>query len=262
MKILTRLKAKLSSSLGIIRLHNIRTDRGLLAEFIQGLHPFETELIRAGSSSDGGYLVPKGIVINKLFSPGVSDSDSFEVSFAQTGVKCFLADFSVDNNPTPHPNIFFEKKFIGYNDERRFIGLEEWVLKYVKDDESGLLLQMDIEGWEYNNLINVSGSFLNKFDIMCIEFHEFNQVLETRSFYFIKIIFDKILRYFDVVHIHPNNGCGSSQLYGYTIPSVVEITFVRKKLNRSKKRRDIIKHELDAKNITENPDIIIEDWFR
>ncbi len=262
MKMLELLKRKISSKLGIIRLRNLYTNNSLLTGFIQKLLPFETELIRAGSSFDGGYLIPKDCAINKVFSPGVANSDSFELSFAQKGVKCFLADFSVDSNPTLHPNIFFEKKFIGYNQENHFISLEEWVMKNIKDDETGLLLQMDIEGWEYNNLINVSSTILGKFDVMCIEFHEFNQILEKRSFYFIEIIFDKILQHFDVVHIHPNNCSGASQLYGYTIPSVIEFTFIRKNLNRSKQRKKVIKHPLDSNNIKEIDEISIENWIR
>ena len=66
---------------------------------------------------------------------------------------------------------------------------------------------------EINNLksqgINIDETNLKKFKVMIVEFHHFEQILTKIGYKVIKSTLDKILKYFDVAHIHPNNCCGS-----------------------------------------------------
>ena len=70
---------------------------------------------------------------------------------------------------------------------------------------------------------------------MIIEFHNFEQVTTKIGFKLINNVFNKILEYFDVSHIHPNNCCSYYNINNTVIPSTLEITFLRKDLTLQKK---------------------------
>jgi len=71
------------------------------------------KLIRVGGDSDGSYLVPDDLDgVTMCFSPGVSIEADFEFQLANRGMKCYLADYSVDEAPLSHPNFHFEKNIL------------------------------------------------------------------------------------------------------------------------------------------------------
>ena len=78
------------------------TDKSKLLEFLSSVKPIKTNhnLIRLGGEMDGGYLIPNDIEnIDNCFSPGVSEVANFENDLTKKGIKCFLADYSVEHPP-------------------------------------------------------------------------------------------------------------------------------------------------------------------
>ena len=51
--------------------------------------------------------------LSACYSPGVGESAEFELSISQKGIKCFLADASVNKSPIENENIHFDRMFIG-----------------------------------------------------------------------------------------------------------------------------------------------------
>ena len=124
------------------------------------------------------------------------------------------------------------------------------------------LLQMDIEGYEYEAINSISESNLRKIKIMVIEFHHFEQILTKMGYLLVKNVFQKILKYFEVAHIHPNNCCGTYKIKEMVIPSTLEITFLNKELTLKKEKIESIQNELDFKNIEHKPDIFLDkNWY-
>src|SRR5262249_37519952 len=71
------------------------------------------KLIRIGGAGDGGYLLPDDLGgIQYCFSPGVGATADFENDLANSGIKCFLADPSVNSPPVVRPEFTFDRKFI------------------------------------------------------------------------------------------------------------------------------------------------------
>src|SRR5947209_3762865 len=102
--------------------HNIRMSRSRATEthkildFLSLVRPVKTnhDLIRIGGDTDGGYLVPNDFEnIDICFSPGVSEVADFEADLAKRGIKCFLADYSVQAPPISNALFDFEKKYLG-----------------------------------------------------------------------------------------------------------------------------------------------------
>ena len=205
---------------------------GQIENLLKQLHPVVSpkKLIRLGPAGDGGYLVPDDLAeITACFSPGVSDEAGFELSIAHRGIPCYLADASVNEEPVKHEQIFFEPKFLGpTSDGGRFISLHDWVAsKDVADGD--LLLQMDIEGAEYEVLSSAPKELLGRFRVIAIELHHLEHIL-TNKFSAIGFgaFLDVLKEQFEVVHIHPNNNRRPVVHEGIEIPPVIEVTFLRK----------------------------------
>lgn len=186
-------------------------------------------LLRIGASGDGGYLVPDNLSgIEACFSPGVGVNADFEKGMLEMGIPCYLADASVDGPPISSDLLHFEKKFIGSpQSDPRFTTLSGWVAG-VTPDASELVLQMDIEGSEWEVLDYEPTKTLARFRILVIEFHDLQMLFKRGGLELATRVFKKIFKDFYVVNIHPNNGDLPVKKYGVQIPPLVEITFLRK----------------------------------
>jgi Methyltransferase FkbM domain len=206
------------------------TDTELVRDLLTKLHPVvcSRELIRFGPDGDGGYLVPNDLEgIEACFSPGVSDIAGFEMDCAERGMKIFMADGSVDEPPMAHAQFRFIQKFIGADTQGNFLSLEEWVNNETGGSQSDLLLQMDIEGYEYETLISAPTSLLRRFRIIIIEFHNLECLFSEQMFSIYRHAFERILRNHACVHIHPNNYCGTIRVGDLELPQIAEFTFLR-----------------------------------
>lgn len=218
---------------------------------IRKLRPVDCgiDLIRIGAERDGGYLIPDDLDgIEYCFSPGVSTLSDFENHLANLGIKSFLADYSVDAPPFLRPEFIFDKKFLGSSNREPFITLASWKDKYLKNYSGDMILQMDIEGAEYEVILNAPDSLLDQFRIVVIEFHDLRRLFDPYIFGLYSSCFEKLLEYFHVVHIHPNNGGDSVKRGPIEIPAYLEFTFLNKKRVTGIKPQCEFPHKLDADN--------------
>jgi hypothetical protein len=251
MLLLVRLEHSLKSFIGKLGFSLFRIPKNDdLQNFFDQIIPVTTEhkLIRLGNKNDGGYLIPDDLDgITSCFSPGVGYTSNFEVDLTKKNIKCFLADFSVTSPPIEkNTQIFFEKKFLGNKNNSEFMTLTDWVDRNAPDDNE-LLLQMDIEGSEYDVLINTPSQILKKFRIIIIEFHFLESLLDPLGLKLIDNVFQKLLTFFEIIHIHPSHLGVEPLKYGkFGIPGHLEITFLRKDRISQKFPTKHFPHELDA----------------
>ena len=236
-----------------------------LVEFFSKIQPITTnyELIRLGGDSDGGYLIPNDLKgISHCFSPGVSGEAYFENDLAKLGIGSFMADYSVESPPIENPLFKFEKKFLGISENKKYMRLNNWVDKNVEISESDLILQMDIEGMEYDVISDVSSDFLKRFRILVIEFHDLHQLFNPFGFKVISDSFKKLQEDFEIVHIHPNNEDRIISLESFCVPPLMEITFLRRDRILSSQQTLSFPHILDRKTVPNKKDIILPDcWY-
>lgn len=224
-------------------------------------------LIRIGGDADGGYLVPNILDdIEYCFSPGVDYTATFERHLSEAfGIKSFMADASVTSSPLEDKNFHFIPKFLGSRTCGDFITLSDWLDQSVDAANSNLILQMDIEGAEYDVLVYEPSSVLQRFAVMVVEFHFIDRLFLDDYSKMMTGIFEKIYKDFSICHIHPNNCCGVAKFDGVEIPRVVEITFLRNDyVEKLRKLKAItLPHELDRKNVKEEHDISMpEIWWK
>jgi hypothetical protein len=196
---------------------------------IQVVHPVSS-LIRLGGSGDGGYWIPDDLEgIAACFSPGVGPTSAFELDVAQRDIPVFMADKSVERPACSHPHFNFVPFFLSsYSDEcKGLISLDDWVSKAGVDASSDLLLQMDIEGSEYEVIHSMSADMQGRFRVIVIEFHSLHQLLNCNAFAYVSSAFNKLLQTHSIVCTSPNLHCEYVNYRKLRFPRILEVTFIR-----------------------------------
>ena len=145
-----------------------------------------------------------------------------------------------------------------------FITLDDWVAASTDDTESDLMMQIDIEGYEYEVFLATSEALMQRFRILVVEFHALDELLGICSDKQKQIIhvFNRILQTHSCVHIHPNNCCGRMQNNAIDIPRVMEFTFLRKDRISQATYQTSFPHPLDCDNTSESPLVLPKCWYK
>ncbi|MEO0543377.1 MAG: FkbM family methyltransferase [Pseudomonadota bacterium] len=225
------------------------------------------ELIRVGGDKDGGYLLPDVLdQIDCCFSPGVDYVADFESELSERyGISSYMADASVAGPPSNDPNFHFIGKFLGSRTDGDVITLSDWVDETIGDSDVSPILQMDIEGGEYDVLTFETADRLAQFSIMIVEFHGLHKLFDKQFLRGVSSIFEKIYHHFSIAHVHPNNCNAIVGLDGVEVPPVIEVTFIRNDLVDSFASTNGISlpHALDRMNNPDGEDIVMpESWWR
>lgn len=231
-------------------------------------------LIRIGGSGDGAYLIPNDLSqVGHCLSPGVNNFKHFEDELTtKFDIKCDMYDASSDVNKLTTPLIegkqTFNKLWLDIDNKPDSISIKQWLAS--KSSESGdCMLQMDIEGAEYRNLLGTDSKDLARFRIIVIELHKLASGF-ARPMVFNKVIspfFKKLDENFICVHAHPNNVLGmyTPKKLQRAIPRILELTFLRKdritnKYNESSSVS--LPHPLDITNVMGKPPLHLgQEWM-
>ena len=226
-----------------------------LPNSIRPIH--KDDLIRVGSTNDGGYILTKEMIHKTKFllSFGLSFDWNFEKDFLEktkekikihaydhainirsfqkytlfATIKTILKPLSIEN----WRNIFkyfSYKKFFDGKDNIHFQERVWWsndnssssidkILERV--DEKNVFLKMDIEGSEYRVINKILENY-QKIVGMVIEFHDIDILYDIWL-----DILENIKDKFNIVHIHGNN---FGDIGPQKIPNVLEITFENKEI--------------------------------
>lgn len=241
---------------------NVRAIQGLCSD----LQPYYTgrPLVRIGGPDDGGYLVPYDFEgIKYCFSAGVGAVADFEADLLRKfKIVSFLADASVDFPPQTLSQSSFIKKYVSSRTGGDLITLEDWVnlsMQNIHDDD--MILQMDIEGSEYEAILSCPRQLLAKFRHIVIEMHNIEAWSVMPFFNIVSSFFSKILSTHVVAHIHPNNNRPIISISGVKIPECFEVTFTRRdRVIKSAPRFDF-PHVLDRSNNPALPELQLPPIF-
>lgn len=239
------------------------TAKSRVVDLLRELHPVapRNPLIRLGPTGDGGYLVPDCLDgIQACFSPGVCDVSGFEKDCADRGMKVFMADASVEHAAEEHELFTFSKKYIGAFCDSTFMSMDSWVNQSLTSSESDLMLQMDIEGFEYESIFSVSEGLMRRFRIIALELHWLDQFWNKPFFELASRAIRKLLHTHVCVHIHPNNESDFEERFDLLLPLAMEFTFVRRELATREHRSDF-PHRLDFDNTNRPSQVLPRCWY-
>jgi hypothetical protein len=230
--------------------------------------PCGLPLIRLGGAMDGGYLIPDDLNdIDACFSPGTNNFKRFEDELYQRwGIRSFMCDFSSDIEHFVTPLIegaqFFEKKWLDVYGGEDALDLNTWVAANAAPGRD-LILQMDIEGAEYRNLIHATAETLIRFRIIVLEIHDLQNLRRHDYLYGVfRAALDKLNK--THVSVHANNACGEVQFFpGLAAPMAVEVTFLRRDRVKSYEQVITMPNRLDQLNVhREAPIGLAGPWSR
>lgn len=200
--------------------------------------------------------------LEACFSLGVGNVSGFEKDCTNLGIKVFCADDSVEELPEKFENVYFVKKHIGASSNMNFITLDDFVKNSLSNLESDLILQMDIEGFEYETILSTSNSLMSRFRVIVIEFHALHWLWSLQFFNLASRVFEKILETHSVVHIHPNNDGFILKNNGIEIHSCLEFTFLRNDRINNKYYTNNFPHKLDWDNTPKAPQPLSNYWYK
>lgn len=216
-------------------------------------------LRRLGGQGDGGYLVPDDLSgIEALLSPGVAESWEFE---RFVGDSLFIPSYMIDGSVDAPPGLtelqHFERLWLGTTSNSQSISLADWVMAVSTTHLGDLMLQMDIEGAEYRILSHAPQATLRRFRVVVVEYHGLDWMLTYPALRFrILPALRQMAVHFEVVHVHPNNCCGTVQIGGVEVPRVLEVTYIRRdRIRNGQPQRAELPHPLDRDCVPSNPSV-------
>jgi hypothetical protein len=234
-------------------------------KLIDSLRPVKTkfDLIRVGGDNDGGYLIPNDLSgISVCFSPGVDVTASFEIDLCKRGIGSHLADASVDAPPKKFSPLSFTKKYLGGCNNDTHMTLTSWMHEQ-RAFMGDYILQMDIEGGEYTTLLCTPPDVLRKFRIIAVEIHNVQTWFNELAWPVVTTFFEKLLEDFHVVHNHPNNNCQFIVVDDIIMPTVFELTLLRKDRAEPIGYCTEFPHPLDQPNVLDKPNYSLpEGWYK
>ena len=240
-----------------------KTQKKDISRLLKNLLPYKTgyELIRLGEDNDGGYLIPNDILgIKKNYSVGVGNLTQFEKDLEK---KFSIISNMIDTNEVnegilPKKSKFLKRKMslISSSEE---LSINDW-LDHEKDE---VIFKMDIEGDEYLTLSSISDENMNKIRVLIVEIHDLRHL---RNYFFFKTfdkVFTKLKKTFYICHLHANNSSKITNIGGFDIPDMLELTLIRKnRVKNFKSEFSKLPNALDQKTVLNKKEIYIDKkWY-
>jgi len=192
--------------------------------------------IRAGEEHDGGYLTCldnlQGSQVKAAYSLGVEAHDQWSLDiYKVTQMPIHQFDCTVDDPAQPCPACDFNKICLkGASGEGGYPGGPNMDLSEILTltgqsaaPRASLLMKMDIEGSEWPILAD-GGADLTKFEQVIVEFHWLNQT--DKHAQYAQAMKNLLDAGFSLWHLHGNNYNGMYTVAEYSIPKVLEATFL------------------------------------
>jgi hypothetical protein len=177
-------------------------------------------------------------------------------------MRVFCADGTLADAPQLPADWSFLPLNLGLADTEREISLPSWLTRSGVAPEADLLLQMDIEGGEYETLPFLPEGLLARFRIIVVEVHQVHRWWQRSQFTLGRALFERLLRDHLCVHIHANNIEVPRTHAGLTLPTVLEFTFLRRDRITLTNRATTFPHPLDRPNLADHPDVVLPpEWF-
>ena len=223
--------------------------------------------IRIGRMGDGGYIMVDEFDIGRggvAYSFGISNEISWDADMAKRGYDVFMYDMTIEKLPYENEKFHFFKEGIGgVKDEAKSLDtLDNFIARNGHQNNSNMILKMDVEGAEWNFLETVSAGTMRKFEQIVFEFHDLTSPKTFAAMERIINLIDKINVTHTLVHLHGNNNKHFINIENIGIvPDVLELSYLRTEHHKFHDDREIfLPSRLDIPNDQSMPDIPLGYW--
>ncbi|MGM9558734.1 FkbM family methyltransferase [Anaerovibrio slackiae] len=221
-------------------------------------------LKRIGNTGDGGYVMVDDFINKKIaYSFGICDDVSWDMGIVSAGIsRVYMYDHTIESLPEENAAFSWHKEGItGIYDSSKpeLKSLEQFLLENNHTCEDGIILKMDVEGAEWEVLENTQSEIWDKFSQITMEMH---WILNEANYSKIVNALKNINKTHIPIYVHGNNNRGYELGYGYTVPDVLEVTYVniREYKNHIRNKKMEYPAEFDKKNNSLRSEIILGRW--
>jgi hypothetical protein len=92
---------------------------------------------------------------------------------------------------------------------------------------------------------------------MVLEFHNFHNLNNIEYYNLVNITIEKIRESFEPVHLHANNFASIHNVNGVLMPSIFEVTFLRKDRGKHTNQLKTLPHLLDQPNNPATEELVL-----
>lgn len=243
------------------KLSTLEVDNYKVRRALSLLHPYDVGCgkARVGGRNDGGYVMAHGFQNCPVaYSIGVGPQVEWDLEMAGHGAIVHQYDHTVEGSPSSHPNFRFNKIGIGPDlTNEALITLEEMLKRNGDSERKGMILQLDVEGAEWEVLAAVESELLAAFDQINIEFHTMSKLSDPTFRGRAEAIWAKLLRTHRPIHIHGNNGAGFHLVKGVPLPDVIEVSYCHRERFDFAPCTSVFPTDLDDPNGPDKPDYFL-----
>ena len=189
----------------------------------------EGEIVRIGSQLDGGYVIPKSIIENArgAVSIGVGQNIDAERELVGMGLPTHAWDHTVARLPKNSNGITFHQVGIrGHQYTENCLSFAEILDISFPNGDGNLIVMMDVEGSEWDSLLDIPAEAMERVDVLTIEMHRIGNLLNDESNFV--TVFETIRKSHFPISVSANNfGAHWKLSQEIEFPDVIEVTFVR-----------------------------------
>jgi hypothetical protein len=218
--------------------------------------------VRVGGDNDGGYvMVDHGLDDTTVYNFGIGQEVTWDQAMASRGNTIYQFDHTIDQPPPVNGTTVFKRVGLGATTNDTFVSLYDALTANQDQDRSDLLLNIDIEGGEWDILPTLTVRDLSPFSQIVIELHDLLRFI-TASEFRAKVVasLDSLYRTHQVVHVHANNWASraiAGSVIGY---DVLEVTLLRKSDWTFEEYQDTLPLALDRPNAPFREEYALGDW--
>lgn len=217
-------------------------------------------LKRIGGNNDGGYIMLDDFDNVKIaYSFGIDNNVEWDEWVADKGVDVYCYDHTVEGLPKENSRLHFNKIGIAGTDkmEEKLLSMQSILERNHHEGMKNIVLKMDAEGAEWDFFESISSDFFNRFSQMTFELHH---VYEWQNRKKVLTALKKLSKTHQAVWIHGNNACPVDSVKDIVIPSLLEITWVNKRMYSFEDTVYNCPLHIDEPNLEGIPEIVLKNW--
>jgi hypothetical protein len=233
-----------------------------LQAILHPMTPVGGRFDRVGGANDGGYvMVDYGLDNTSVYNFGIGNEVTWDQAMAERGNTIYQFDHTIDAPPPVVGVTAFTRKGLGVYSDDRFVSLGDAIYANGDNERTDLVLNIDIEGGEWDILPSLSPHELSPFTQIAMELHGLlNAIVDSTFRARVRDSFDVLFATHQLVHVHANNWGAYAMANGVLAYDVLEVTLVRKSDWEFVECDERFPRDLDRPNCPYRPELRLGDW--
>lgn len=219
------------------------------------------QTVRIGGDNDGGYIMLDDFKnCDIAYSFGIGSDVSWDEDLSHRGLELYCYDHTIECLPTKNKKMHFNKIGISGKDELEAGLLSLDSILYINhcQNESHMILKMDVEGAEWDFFDTVSPYILNLFEQMTFELHGLTNTKNRKR---IISALEKVNKTHQAIWVHANNAGNAEQAGDIVMPDLLEITYANRNNYTFLSTEYHCPLDIDQPNLKNRSDIELVNWW-